>query len=239
MTAEPVLQVKNIHKAFGNRKILEGVSFDVYAGEMLGLIGPSGCGKSTLLKIICGLLEPDQGKVIRRSDDIGLVFQGSALLNSLNVRNNLALALDRRNLSKSEEDKIIREKLDLVELSDFMYASPTRLSGGQQKRTSFARAIVNDPKIILYDEPTTGLDPVMSTVIEDYMIVLSHQLSAASIVVTHQFSTWTRTTNRVVLMFEGKIVWQGTPEEGVRSDNPFMQQFASGSREGPMLAAKL
>ncbi|MBP9094366.1 ATP-binding cassette domain-containing protein, partial [bacterium] len=91
MTAEPVLQVKNIHKAFGDRKILEGVSFDVYAGEMLGLIGPSGCGKSTLLKIICGLLAPDQGEVIRRSDDIGLVFQGSALLNSLTVRNNLAL----------------------------------------------------------------------------------------------------------------------------------------------------
>ncbi|MBP6745257.1 MAG: ATP-binding cassette domain-containing protein [Candidatus Obscuribacterales bacterium] len=239
MTAEPVLQVKNIHKAFGDRKILEGVSFDVYAGEMLGLIGPSGCGKSTLLKIICGLLAPDQGEVIRRSDDIGLVFQGSALLNSLTVRNNLALALDGRNLTKKEEDKIIREKLDLVELSDFMYASPTRLSGGQQKRTSFARAIVNDPKIILYDEPTTGLDPVMSTVIEDYMIVLSHQLSAASIVVTHQFSTWTRTTNRVVLMFEGKIVWQGTPEDGVKSDNPFMKQFASGSREGPMLAAKI
>ena len=105
MTAEPVLQVKNIHKAFGDRKILEGVSFDVYAGEMLGLIGPSGCGKSTLLKIICGLLAPDQGEVIRRSDDIGLVFQGSALLNSLTVRNNLALALDGRNLTKKEEDK--------------------------------------------------------------------------------------------------------------------------------------
>lgn len=239
MNSEPVLQVRNIHKAFGDRKILQGVSFDVYAGEMLGLIGPSGCGKSTILKIICGLLEPDSGEVIRRSDEIGLVFQGSALLNSLSVRNNLALALDSRNLSRAEEDKIIREKLALVELADFMYASPTKLSGGQQKRTSFARAIVNDPKIILYDEPTTGLDPVMSTVIEDYMIVLSKQLSAASIVVTHQHSTWTRTTNRVVLMFEGKIVWQGTPEEGIKSSDPFIKQFASGSREGPMLATKI
>jgi len=239
MNSEPVLQVRNIHKAFGDRKILQGVSFDVYAGEMLGLIGPSGCGKSTILKIICGLLEPDEGEVIRRSDEIGLVFQGSALLNSLSVRNNLALALDSRNLSRQEEDKIIREKLALVELADFMYASPTKLSGGQQKRTSFARAIVNDPKIILYDEPTTGLDPVMSTVIEDYMIVLSKQLSAASIVVTHQHSTWTRTTNRVVLMFEGKIVWQGTPEEGIKSNDPFIKQFATGSREGPMLATKI
>ena len=239
MTAEPVLQLRNIHKAFGERKILRGVSFDVYAGEMLALIGPSGCGKSTILKIICGLLEPDEGEVIRKSDDIGLVFQGSALLNSLSVRNNLALALENRNLSRSEEDRIIREKLNLVELGDFMDASPTKLSGGQQKRTSFARAIVNDPKIILYDEPTTGLDPVMSTVIEDYMIVLSKQLHAASIVVTHQHSTWTRTTNRVVLMFEGKVVWEGTPEEGVKSNDPFMKQFASGSREGPMLATKL
>jgi phospholipid/cholesterol/gamma-HCH transport system ATP-binding protein len=239
MTAEPVLQLRNIHKAFGNRKILQGVSFDVYAGEMLALIGPSGCGKSTILKIICGLLEPDEGEVIRKSDDIGLVFQGSALLNSLSVRNNLALALENRNLSRTEEDRIIREKLALVELGDFIDASPTKLSGGQQKRTSFARAIVNDPKIILYDEPTTGLDPVMSTVIEDYMIVLSKQLHAASIVVTHQHSTWTRTTNRVVLMFEGKIVWEGTPDQGVVSDDPFMKQFATGSREGPMLATKI
>ena len=155
------------------------------------------------------------------------------------MRNNLALALENRNLSRTEEDRIIREKLALVELGDFMDASPTKLSGGQQKRTSFARAIVNDPKIILYDEPTTGLDPVMSTVIEDYMIVLSKQLHAASIVVTHQHSTWTRTTNRVVLMFEGKIVWEGTPEQGVVSDDPFMKQFATGSREGPMLATKI
>lgn len=235
MSKEPVLQIRNIHKSFGPREILKGVSFDVYAGEMLGLIGPSGCGKSTLLKIICGLLEPDAGEVIRLSDDIGLVFQGSALLNSLSVRDNLALPLLRRKLTRAQQDAIIREKLELVELGDFIYSSPTRLSGGQQKRTGFARAIVNDPRIILYDEPTTGLDPVMSTIIEDYMITLSKQLHNASIVVTHQHSTWTRTTDRVVLMFEGNIVWEGTPEEGMKSSDPYMAQFASGSREGPML----
>lgn len=235
MSKEPVLQIRNIHKSFGQREILKGVSFDVYAGEMLGLIGPSGCGKSTLLKIICGLLEPDAGEVIRLSDDIGLVFQGSALLNSLSVRDNLALALLRRKLSRAQQDAIIKEKLELVELGDFMYSSPTKLSGGQQKRTGFARAIVNDPRIILYDEPTTGLDPVMSTIIADYMITLSKRLHNASIVVTHQHSTWTRTTDRVVLMFEGNIVWEGTPEEGMKSSDPYMAQFASGSREGPML----
>ena len=233
---EPILELVNIHKAFGERQILKGVSFKVYAGEMLGLIGPSGCGKSTILKIICGLLEPDQGEVIKRSDEIGLVFQGSALLNSLSVRDNLAIALERRKLSRKEEDKIISEKLSMVGLAGFEDYSPTKLSGGQQKRTSFARAIVNDPKIILYDEPTTGLDPVMSTIIEDYMIELEHQLQAASIVVTHQFSTWTRTADRVLLMHAGKIVWEGSPEEGVSSEDPYMKQFAHATREGPMLA---
>lgn len=233
---EPILELVNIHKAFGERQILRGVSFKVYAGEMLGLIGPSGCGKSTILKIICGLLEPDQGEVIKRSDEIGLVFQGSALLNSLSVRDNLAIALERRKLSRKEEDKIISEKLSMVGLAGFEDYSPTKLSGGQQKRTSFARAIVNDPKIILYDEPTTGLDPVMSTIIEDYMIELEHQLQAASIVVTHQYSTWTRTADRVLLMHAGKIVWEGSPEEGVSSEDPYMKQFAHATREGPMLA---
>ena len=233
---EPILELVNIHKAFGERQILRGVSFQVYAGEMLGLIGPSGCGKSTILKIICGLLEPDQGEVIKRSDEIGLVFQGSALLNSLSVRDNLTIALERRKLSRKEEDKIISEKLSMVGLAGFEDYSPTKLSGGQQKRTSFARAIVNDPKIILYDEPTTGLDPVMSTIIEDYMIELEHQLQAASIVVTHQHSTWTRTADRVLLMHAGKIVWEGSPEEGVSSEDPYMKQFAHATREGPMLA---
>lgn len=235
-SAEPILELVNIHKAFGDRQILKGVSFQVFAGEMLGLIGPSGCGKSTILKIICGLLEPDQGEVIKRSDDIGLVFQGSALLNSLTVRENLAIALQARKLSRKESDRIISERLKMVGLEGFEEFSPTKLSGGQQKRTSFARAIVNDPKIILYDEPTTGLDPVMSTVIEDYMIDLERSLQAASIVVTHQYSTWTRTADRVLLMHAGKIVWEGTPEEGVTSEDPYMKQFAHATREGPMLA---
>ena len=233
---EPILELRDVYKSFGDRQILKGVSFKVYAGEMLGLIGPSGCGKSTIFKIICGLLEPDSGEVILRSNDIGLVFQGSALLNSLSVRDNLALALERRKLSRKDEDEIIQQKLSLVGLGDYMQSFPTQLSGGQQKRTSFARAIVDDPKIILYDEPTTGLDPVMSTVIEDYMSELSNKLDAASIVVTHQHSTWTRTADRVILMYSGKIVWEGSAEQGMHSDNPYMKQFASASREGPMLA---
>lgn len=239
MAMPPMLEIVNLHKSFGQRQILKGMSFKVYKGEMLGLVGPSGCGKSTILKLICGLLTPDSGEIVRWSDEIGLVFQGSALLNSFTVRENLALALNRRKLKKAEENAIIEEKLRLVGLANYIDAYPSQLSGGQQKRTSFARAIVNDPKIILYDEPTTGLDPVMSTVIEDYMIELSSQLNAASIVVTHQYTTWTRAASRILLMHAGKQVWEGTPAEAIVTDNPYMKQFAHASREGPMLSTLL
>ncbi len=232
---QPMIEVKNLFKSFDNRPILRGISFTVNAGETVGIIGPSGCGKSTILKLICGLLEPDQGEIIVHSQDMGLVFQGSALLNSLTVGDNLALALRRRRLRRSEEQRIITEKLKLVGLSDYMYAFPAQLSGGQQKRTSFARAIANDPKIILYDEPTTGLDPVMSTIIEDYMNDMAKQFNPASIVVTHQFSTWRRTVDRIILLHNGQIQWEGGPEEALTTDNPYMNQFAHATRQGPML----
>lgn len=236
---QPLIEVKGLRKSFNGREVLKGISFKVWAGETLAIIGPSGCGKSTILKHLCGLLNADAGEVIIRSDEIGLVFQGSALLNSLTVRENLALGLRRRMLSKKEQDQIIMEKLKLVGLADYINAYPTQLSGGQQKRTSFARAIVNDPRIILYDEPTTGLDPVMSTVIEDYIIELEHELRAASIVVTHQLSTWTRTCDRVHLMFAGNIVWEGKTDEAMVTDNEYMKQFANATKEGPMIAGKV
>lgn len=239
MPLPPMLEIVNLQKSFGDRQVLKGISFKVYKGDMLGLIGPSGCGKSTILKLICDLLTPDGGEVVRWSDEIGLVFQGSALLNSFTVRENLRLALRRRKMNNEQMDNIIKEKLRLVGLIDYIDAYPTQLSGGQQKRTSFARAIVNDPKIILYDEPTTGLDPVMSTIIEDYMIELSQQLDAACIVVTHQYSTWTRTADRILLMHDGKAVWEGTPKEAVNSEDPYMKQFAHATREGPMLSTLL
>jgi phospholipid/cholesterol/gamma-HCH transport system ATP-binding protein len=236
---EPLIRVSDLVKGFNGRAVLEGVSFHVNAGETVGIIGPSGCGKSTILKILCGLIPPDGGQIVMNSREIGLVFQGSALLNSLTLRENLALALRPRHLSPTEQDRIIADKLKLVGLADYLNAYPTQLSGGQQKRTSFARAIVNEPRVILYDEPTTGLDPVMSTVIEDYMIDLGEQLRPASIVVTHQFSTWTRTAERVILLHAGKVQWEGKPSEALTTDNPFMKQFAHATRDGPMLAADM
>lgn len=232
---EPMVEVRNLEKWFGEKRILKDVSFNVYPGEILGLVGKSGCGKSTILKILCGLLQADSGTVTMHSEEVGLVFQGSALLNSYTVKQNLAIALRRRKLNKKDEERIIYEKLELVGLRGLEDSYPTQLSGGQQKRTSFARAIVNDPKIIFYDEPTTGLDPVISTVIEDYMNDLEGRLNAASIVVTHQLSTWTRTADRIILLHDGEIKWEGDPEGAMVSENPYIKQFAYAKREGPLL----
>lgn len=234
-----MITVRDLRKSFGNREVLRGISFDVFEGETLGIIGPSGCGKSTILKILCGLLSPNSGTIDLASDKYSLVFQGSALLNSLSVEENLRLPLRSKKMSKADQQKKINDTLKLVGLEGFGQSFPSNLSGGQQKRTSFARAIVNDPEIILYDEPTTGLDPVMSTVIEDYMITLETELRAASIVVTHQYSTWTRTAHRIILMHAGTIVWEGRPEEAVVTENPYMKQFAHATREGPMLAGTI
>jgi phospholipid/cholesterol/gamma-HCH transport system ATP-binding protein len=232
------IKVMDVYKSFEvNEPVLKGISFEVYEGEMLGIIGPSGCGKSTILKILCGLLKPDSGKVIRTTDDIGLVFQGSALLNSYTVRQNLQLALRGRKMSAREEEERIEQTLALVGMDDFLDRYPAELSGGQQKRTSFARAVVCHPLILLYDEPTTGLDPVMSTIVEDYMIKLGREMKAAAIVVTHQFSTWRRTADRIIMMHAGKIVWEGRPDEAVDSENAYIHQFAHATREGPMLIA--
>lgn len=234
---KPAIVVNDLYKSFDGRAVLKGISFSVYPGETLGIIGPSGCGKSTILKILCGLLAADSGTIEIESDDIGLVFQGSALLNSYTVRENLQLALRGRRMNKSEQEEQIRKTLALVGLGDHLDHFPSELSGGQQKRTSFARAVVYNPKIILYDEPTTGLDPVMSTIVEDYMIELEKELQAASIVVTHQYSTWTRTADRIIMMHAGRIVWEGDPEEAVGSQNPYIHQFAHATKEGPMLDA--
>lgn len=233
--SEPALKVVDLKKSFDGRPVLKSISFEVYPGETLGIIGPSGCGKSTILKLLCGLIEADGGQIIKASEEIGLVFQGSALLNSLSVRENLRLALRNRKMSRREQDEQIEKTLRLVGLGDHIDHYPAELSGGQQKRTSFARAVVYNPPIILYDEPTTGLDPVMSTIIEDYMIELEKELHAASIVVTHQLSTWTRTADRVIMMHAGRIVWEGKPSDAMASDNAFIHQFAHASREGPML----
>ena len=231
--------VKNLVKKFGDKTVIDNVSFKVNDRETLAIVGFSGSGKSTILKLISGLLEKDSGEIITSKGDIAMVFQYSALFDSLDVADNIAFALhERRDLRKKytedEIKQIVAQKLELVGLKGIENLYPSELSGGMQKRVSFARAIVTEPNTILYDEPTAGLDPISSTLIENYIVRLKEETSAASIVVTHQMSTITRTADRVVMLYNGKIVFEGTPDEMLRQDNDYTKQFVTASLEGPM-----
>ncbi len=233
------IEVKNLIKSFGDKTVINDVSFKVNNGETLAIVGFSGSGKSTVLKLICGLITPDSGEIITSEGDIAMVFQYSALFDSLNIADNIAFALhERRDLrNKYTEDeikKIVTEKLALVGLKGIEQMYPSELSGGMQKRVSFARAIVTEPNTILYDEPTAGLDPISSTLIEDYIVRLKYETQAASIVVTHQMSTIRRTADRVIMLYDGKIVFEGTPDDMLRQDNDYTKQFVTASLEGPM-----
>lgn len=236
-----LIEIKNISKTFDNNEILKDISFSVDAGETLAIVGFSGSGKSTVLKIISSLIEPDSGDIVLGDKEIGMAFQYSALFDSMSVYENVAFALKERSQFKKiyterEVKKIVREKLELVGLSGIEEKYPSELSGGMQKRVGFARAIVTNPRIILYDEPTSGLDPVSSTVIEEYIVKLKNDLNAASIVVTHQLSTITKTADRVIMLYKGHIVWQGTPVELLTSIDPYAYQFVNAQKEGPMIA---
>lgn len=233
------IEVKNLRKGFADKTIIDDVSFKVNDKETLAIIGFSGSGKSTVLKLISGLLEKDGGEIITSQGDIAMVFQYSALFDSLNVKDNISFALQerkdlRKKYTQQEIDEIVANKLELVGLKGIEDKFPSELSGGMQKRVSFARAIVTNPNTILYDEPTAGLDPISSTLIEDYIVRLKHEINAASIVVTHQMSTITRTADRVIMLYGGKIVFEGTPEELLRQDTPYTKQFVTASLEGPM-----
>ena len=233
------IEVKNLVKNFSDKQVIDNVSFKVNDKETLAIIGFSGSGKSTVLKLISGLIEKDSGEIITSQGDIAMVFQYSALFDSLNVKDNISFALQerkdlRKKYTQKEIDEIVANKLELVGLKGIENKFPSELSGGMQKRVSFARAIVTNPNTILYDEPTAGLDPISSTLIEDYIVRLKHEINAASIVVTHQMSTITRTADRVIMLYDGKIVFEGTPEELLRQDTPYTKQFVTASLEGPM-----
>ena len=233
------IEVKNLVKAFDDKVVINDISFKVDDGEILAIVGFSGSGKSTVLKLISGLIPYDSGEIITSEGDIAMVFQYSALFDSLDVFENISFALrERKDLRHkyTEEDlrEIVAQKLELVGLQGIENKFPSELSGGMQKRVSFARAIVTKPNTILYDEPTAGLDPMSSTLIEDYIVSLKHEINAASIVVTHQMSTITRTADRVIMLYDGKIVFEGTPHELLQQDTPYTHQFVTASLDGPM-----
>lgn len=234
-----MIKFEGVSKKYDTKVVLDNLSFSVNEGETLAIVGFSGTGKSTALKIISGLVEPDDGVVNLSTPNMSMVFQYSALFDSLSIYENVAFAFHEREdlkhkYTEQQIQQIVSEKLRLVGLQNIENLYPSELSGGMQKRVSFARAIVTNPKIILYDEPTAGLDPVSSTVIEDYIIRLKQELKAASIVVTHQMSTIKRTADRIIMLYEGKIVWEGTPEKFLKADDPYSRQFVYAEREGPM-----
>ena len=233
------IKVHNLTKKFDNKVILDNISFEVNNGEILSIVGFSGSGKSTILKILSGLIEKDSGEIFISQGDVAMVFQYSALFDSLNVFDNIAFALNERKEFKNKYTKqqikeIVAKSLAIVGLSGIEYKYPHELSGGMQKRVSLARAIVTQPAFILYDEPTAGLDPVASTIIENYILHLREETKATSIVVTHQMSTIQRCSDKVIMLYDGKIVFSGTPKELLEKSTPYTKQFVEASTNGPM-----
>jgi phospholipid/cholesterol/gamma-HCH transport system ATP-binding protein len=245
-----VVELKELSKSLGGRKILDGVSLAVLKGETLTIMGASGAGKSVTLKHIVGLMHPDRGHVLvdgidvchAKNDEldlarrkIGFCFQGSALLNSMSVFENVALPLrEHERLSEAEIKKRVQEKLGLVGLKDQGHKGTAELSGGMKKRVGLARAIVREPEIVLYDEPTAGLDPVMSSVINDLILETQKKLAVTSILVTHDMSSAFKVSTRLAMLLKGKIHKVGTPEEFQKSDDPILHQFIHGESEGPL-----
>jgi phospholipid/cholesterol/gamma-HCH transport system ATP-binding protein len=242
--------ISNLYKAFGTKQVLKGINLKIYDGESLVIIGPSGCGKSVLLKHIIGLMKPDNGQVLIDGEDIthfdqqkldalrmrmGMLFQSAALFDSLNVEENVVFGLRRHtDLSDRAIHHLASEKLELVGLPGTNYLMPSELSGGMRKRVGLARAIAMEPEMILYDEPTTGLDPIMTSAIDELHLSLKERLGVTSIVVTHDLKSAYRVCDRIALHYGGQIVEIGTREEIINSPNPIVQQFIRGEAHGPM-----
>jgi phospholipid/cholesterol/gamma-HCH transport system ATP-binding protein len=237
-----MIEIRNLHKSFGSNYVLRGVNLDIDTGETLVIIGRSGCGKSVLIKHIVGLLRPDEGYV-KVEDEIvdeldiqslyklrtrfGFLFQGAALFDSMTVEENIALSLIESKKVSTEEEirRRVAEKLELVGLPGAQNLKPAELSGGMKKRVGLARALITDPDYILYDEPTTGLDPIMSDSIDLQIKELTEKLNVTSVVVTHDMYSVKNVANQVAMMHEGIIHFTGSAEELINSDDPIIKQF--------------
>jgi phospholipid/cholesterol/gamma-HCH transport system ATP-binding protein len=236
---------------FGKKQVLDDVSLAVAPQERLVIIGQSGAGKTTILRLILGILKPNAGSIffnqheVSRMNDheleeirmrIGMVYQDAALLSSLTVRENLALPLQELTDKTAREiDRIVDEKLEMVGMTGEDKLLPHELSGGMRKRVGLARALVMEPELILFDEPTQGLDPVIGALIDELIIDLTERTKTTSIIVTHLMDSAFHVATRMAMLYSGKIIEQGTPEHMRRSNNPVVIQFLSGSTEGPML----
>jgi len=239
---------KDVHKAFGNKTVLDGITFDIRQGETMVVLGGSGSGKSVLIRHIIGLHRPDRGHVLVDGDDIvdydeeelipvrkkvAMLFQGGALFDSINVLDNVAYGLrEHTDLPEEEIREAVRRKLSLVGLEGVEELMPAELSGGMKKRVALARSIAMDPRCILYDEPTTGLDPVTATTINELIRDLQRRLQVTSVVVTHDIASAFFVGDRIAYLFDGRMDFVGAVEEARSSKVPRLRHFLSGGREG-------
>ena len=247
---KPHIEVRNLVRSFDGRKVLDGISFKVKRGETLVVLGGSGCGKSTLLRHIIGSLKPDAGQIwlmgkeITRMSDyefaevrkkFGMLFQGSALLNSITVGENIALPLrEHTHLSSEIVDIMVKMKTSMVGLTGFEQLMPSEISGGMKKRVALARAIAMDPEMLFCDEPTAGLDPVMTAVVDLLINDLCKKLGMTAVVVTHDMASVYRIADHIVMLHQGKVVFEGTAAEIRASGDPLVKQFIHGEADGPI-----
>ncbi len=251
MTSSVAISIRNLHKSFGPKHVLKGINLDVATNESLVILGGSGSGKSVLLKSILGLIEPDEGEILidgqnslnmSRSDredlmaKFGMLFQGGALFDSLPVWENVSfrhLIVD--SMARGEAKQLAIQTLAKVGLSDDVAdLSPSELSGGMQKRVGLARAIVSKPSIIFFDEPTTGLDPIMADVINDLIRGSVSDLGATALSITHDMASARKISDRVAMLYHGEIIWQGPSSQMENSGNAYVDQFVHGRAEGPI-----
>jgi phospholipid/cholesterol/gamma-HCH transport system ATP-binding protein len=250
-TDTPKIVVRGLEKSFGSKRVLDGVDIDCGVGESLVIIGGSGTGKSVFVKCILGILHPEAGSIcidgaetvgMRRAartelmHKFGMLFQGSALFDSLRVWENVAFGLIQgRGMERGKARRIALDKLAAVGLSaEVGELHPAELSGGMQKRVALARAIAAEPEIIFFDEPTTGLDPIMADVINDLIVTLVRQLGATAISITHDMVSARKIADRIAMLHKGKIIWQGPAGEVDNATDPFVDQFVHGRAEGPI-----
>ncbi|HEX7515821.1 MAG TPA: ATP-binding cassette domain-containing protein [Chthoniobacterales bacterium] len=247
----PVVELRDVRLQFDEKQVLDGVSLTLEPLERLVIMGQSGSGKSTILRLLLGILQPTAGSIFFKQFEIsrlerrklqqirsriGMVYQYSALLSSRNVRDNIALPLEElTDKSPDEIERIIDQKLELVGMIEAKYEMPSELSGGMRKRVSLARALVMDPELILFDEPSAGLDPVISSVIDELIISLTEKSKVTSVIVTHEMDSAFRVATKMAMLYQGKIIEAGEPEQLKQSQNPVVTQFLSGSTEGPIL----
>ncbi|MBI4825343.1 MAG: ABC transporter ATP-binding protein [Nitrospirae bacterium] len=245
-----MIELIDIHKSFGSNHVLRGVNLKIEKGESLVVIGGSGSGKSVILKHIIGLLAPDKGKVFIDTVDLsglnedglnnirkkfGMLFQSAALFDSMKVWENVGFGLMRHTrMSEKEIKEAASQKLKLVGLAGVEDLMPSELSGGMRKRVGLARAIAMEPEILLYDEPTTGLDPIMADVIDELIIEMRERLNITSIAITHDMKSAYKIADRIAMLYNGVIISEGTPDEIKNTKDPAVKQFVEGNAEGPI-----